>query len=154
MCIWLMCTYTRRYNNGITILQYKTPFTWNIIHMNCIVKTFLWTFAVAQDQGAVSIRKTVSLGMVIPMLKIRRPKDCLIFNMGIPIPGKTVFYIETRPRPSFYCIEWPNTDMQFIPKFHMCTQMLNLAIILLCKGLVLSNYWFFIIHQWLGARLQ
>ena len=51
-----------------------------------------------QSQGAVSIRKTVLLGMVIPMLKIRRPTDRLIFNMGIPIPGKTVFYIETGPR--------------------------------------------------------
>ena len=51
--------------------------------------------------GAVSIRKTVLLGMVIPMLKIRRPTGRLIFNMGIPIPGKTVFYIETGPR-SYY----------------------------------------------------
>ena len=35
--------------------------------------------------GAVSIRKTVLPGMAIPMLKIRRPKDCLIFNMEIAI---------------------------------------------------------------------
>ena len=35
--------------------------------------------------------------MAIPMLKIRRPTGRLIFNMGIPIPGKTVFYIETGP---------------------------------------------------------
>ena len=48
-------------------------------------------------QGAVSIRKTVFPGMAIPMLKIRRPTGRLIFNMGIPIPGKTVFYIETGP---------------------------------------------------------
>ena len=48
--------------------------------------------------GAVSIRKTVLPGMAIPMLKIRRPTGRLIFNMGIPIPGKTVFYIETGPR--------------------------------------------------------
>ena len=53
-------------------------------------------------QGAVSIRKTVLLGMVIPMLKIRRPTGRLIFNMGIPIPGKTVSYIETGPR-------WPES---------------------------------------------
>ena len=31
------------------------------------------------------------------MLKIRRPTGRLIFNMGIPIPGKTVFLIETGP---------------------------------------------------------
>ena len=43
------------------------------------------------------------------MLKIRRPLGRLIFNMGIAIPGKTVFLIETAP-----CIPelagLPNTD--------------------------------------------
>ena len=37
------------------------------------------------DQGAVSIRKTVLPGMAIPMLKIRRPNGRLIFNMEITI---------------------------------------------------------------------
>ena len=32
-----------------------------------------------------------------PMLKITRSHDCLIFNMGIPIPGKVCLYIETEP---------------------------------------------------------
>ena len=35
------------------------------------------------------------------MLKIRRPLGRLIFNMGIAIPGKTVFLIETAPWVSF-----------------------------------------------------
>ena len=35
--------------------------------------------------------------MAISMLKIRRPLGRLIFNMGIDIPGKTVFLIETAP---------------------------------------------------------
>ena len=35
--------------------------------------------------GAVSIRKTVLPGMAIPMLKIRRPNDRLIFNIEITI---------------------------------------------------------------------
>ena len=48
--------------------------------------------------GAVSIRKTVLPGMAIPMLKIRRPNDRLIFNMEIPIPEKDGLYIETGPR--------------------------------------------------------
>ena len=34
----------------------------------------------------------------IPMLKIRRSCDRLIFNMGIPIPRKDGLYIETGPR--------------------------------------------------------
>ena len=41
--------------------------------------------------------------MAISMLKIRRPLGRLIFNMGIAIPGKTVFLIETAPwYPIFY----------------------------------------------------
>ena len=40
--------------------------------------------------------------MVISMLKIRRPLGRLIFNMGIAIPGKTVFLIETAPRWFLY----------------------------------------------------
>ena len=41
--------------------------------------------------------------MAISMLKIRRPLGRLIFNMGIAIPGKTVFLIEMAPRaPSQY----------------------------------------------------
>ena len=43
--------------------------------------------------------------MAISMLKIRRPLGRLIFNMGIAIPGKTVFLIETAPwvlYPGFY----------------------------------------------------
>ena len=35
--------------------------------------------------------------MAISVLKIRRPLGRLIFNMGIAIPGKTVFLIETAP---------------------------------------------------------
>ena len=41
--------------------------------------------------------------MAISMLKIRRPLGRLIFNMGIAIPGKTVFLIETAP----CCPRWP-----------------------------------------------
>ena len=36
------------------------------------------------------------------MLKIRRPLGRLIFNMGIAIPGKTVFLIETAPWGLFH----------------------------------------------------
>ena len=36
------------------------------------------------------------------MLKIRRPLGRLIFNMGIAIPGKTVFLIETAPSRFFF----------------------------------------------------
>ena len=42
--------------------------------------------------------KTVYPGIGIPMLKIRRSRDRLIFNMGIPIPVRRHLYTETVPR--------------------------------------------------------
>ena len=49
------------------------------------------------SRGAISIKRCLtSIG--IPMLKIRRSRDRLIFNMRIPIPGKDGLYIEMGPR--------------------------------------------------------
>ena len=42
------------------------------------------------------------------MLKIRRPSGRLIFNMGIAIPGETVFLIETAPRSWGMMTSWYN----------------------------------------------
>ena len=56
--------------------------------------------------------------MAISMLKIRRPLGRLIFNMGIAIPGKTVFLIETAPCwPAFmqtigYGMNWDQYNVQ------------------------------------------
>ena len=44
---------------------------------------------------AVSIQRCCLTSIQIPMLKIRRPHDRLIFNMGIPVPGKDDLYIKT-----------------------------------------------------------
>ena len=53
------------------------------------------------------------------MLKIRRPLGRLIFNMGIAIPGKTVFLIETAPRSiSLHALH--TSDFQVI-KHHIFT---------------------------------
>ena len=52
------------------------------------------------------------------MLKIRRPLGRLIFNMGIAIPGKTVFLIETAPwsrEPNCIVIEWSHNLYQDYP---------------------------------------
>ena len=53
--------------------------------------------------------------MAISMLKIRRPLGRLIFNMGIAIPGKTVFLIETAP--CMQCIR-SVTNLFPIPQSH------------------------------------
>ena len=48
--------------------------------------------------GPRLIIKTVFPSMRISMLKIRRSRDRLIFNMGIPILVRRHLYIETAPR--------------------------------------------------------
>ena len=45
----------------------------------------------------------------IPMLKIRRPRDRLVFNMGIPIPGKDGLYTEMGPRIHLPCLHYLRT---------------------------------------------
>ena len=49
------------------------------------------------NQGVIQISSCRLTSIGIPMLKIRRSHDRLIFNMGIPIPGKDGLYIETGP---------------------------------------------------------
>ena len=59
--------------------------------------------------GRLSIKMS-SYQYKIPMLKIRRSRDHLIiFNMGIPILGKTVFILRRAPgwHISFPIISWP-----------------------------------------------
>ena len=50
-----------------------------------------------EGPGPCLIINTVFPGMGIPMLKIRRSRDRLIFNMGIPILVRRHLYIETAP---------------------------------------------------------
>ena len=69
------------------LLSFSFRFLWSIYSI------FPWHWY----QGPVSIQRPSYLRMVISMLKIRRPLGRLIFNMGIAIPGKTVFLIETAP---------------------------------------------------------
>ena len=49
-------------------------------------------------QGTVSTWRYHVTSIGIPMLKIRRSHDSLIFNTGISIPGKDGLYIGTGPR--------------------------------------------------------
>ena len=59
-------------------------------------------FCISPDQhlGLVSISRPSFSGMGIPMLKIRRSRHRLIFNMGIPILVRWHLYSETAPRGS------------------------------------------------------
>ena len=55
-----------------------------------------------RNLGTVSIQVCRLTIIGIPMLKIRRSHDRLIFNMGIPIPGKDGLYIDTGPWTQFF----------------------------------------------------
>ena len=68
--------------------------------------------------------------MGIPMLKIRRPVGRLIFNMGIAIPSKTVFLIETASSEVWsYMNTWNNLNnyihnLYVDPDHHYCLAQL------------------------------
>ena len=62
--------------------------------------------------------------MAISMLKIRRPLGRLIFNMGIAIPGKTVFLIETAP----WWLQTPMAHREQVTKRYCIQTLLTLMI--------------------------
>ena len=64
-----------------------------IAHTGCV----LLCFAVVRAPSVSILRPSFS-GMGIPVLKIRRSRDRLIFNMGIPILVRRHLYIETALR--------------------------------------------------------
>ena len=77
-----------KWYDGWTMLLEK-PLIWQ--HMLFAVTDIFRT-----RLGAVSMKRCLT-NMGIPMLKISRYRDRLIFNMRIPIPGKDGLYIETGP---------------------------------------------------------
>ena len=86
--------------------------------------------------------------MAISMLKIRRPLGRLIFNMGIAIPGKTVFLIETAPwcpgakagrRSPF---RWMNIDRISYKKYDFYSGQLQKIKLLFEKDIQLFNSWY------------
>ena len=82
--------------------------------------------------------------MVISMLKIRRPLGRLIFNMGIAIPGKTVFLIETAPRTSVVSVLSTHTPLrsQLFTKYthdYVCS-VLSVTFIIVLNGLFSRIY--------------
>ena len=68
------------------------------------------------------------------MLKIRRPLGRLIFNMGIAIPGKTVFLIETAP----WCCQIIEYIMSRWPYSYVCT-LHHIIIIIIQTNLKVLN---------------
>ena len=133
-------------NAGVLVVLVKFGPVWVLTHCGLVMQHGTGSAlpqVMACYLGAVSIRKTVLLGMAIPMLKIRRPTGRLIFNMGIPIPGKTVFLIETGPWwHQAVTVTWTNIDfslvsfcviymkaiLQWMPKLIFCIMSLKFII--------------------------
>ena len=65
--------------------------------------------------------------MAISMLKIRRPLGRLIFNMGIAIPGKTVFLIETVPL-------WWGRGITTMTSHIVVSNQIKSALLAICVG--------------------
>ena len=82
---------SKRASNMDVVFWFK--FHWNLFQMVQVLWGLLYKNM--KDQGSVSRCRLTSIG--IPMLKIRQSHDRLIFNMGIPIPGKDGLYIDTGP---------------------------------------------------------
>ena len=79
----------------------------------------------------IYIYRVTSIG--IPMLKIRRSCDRLIFNMWIPIPGKDGLYIETGPcSPHHWCEPkhmWHDLFLGTVPGCSLWVSSLTLGMV-------------------------
>ena len=66
--------------------------------------------------GGFSKQRGLLSSIGIPILKIRRSHNHLIFNMGMPLPGKNGLYIEMGPRYIGFNKSYPqNTTYRNIP---------------------------------------
>ena len=77
--------------NQLYILDFLSFLKTKIVQ---VVKPFILE---SKNLGPVSILRLSFSGTGIPMLKIRRSRDRLIFNMGISILVRRHIYIETDP---------------------------------------------------------
>ena len=93
---------TKKKTSGLHIAN---PFCWESIGN--------WRIPRAKKNlGPVSIYRCRLSSIRIPMLMIRRSRNRLIFNMGIPIPGKDGLYIEAGPSDMEVCLSKQRDDLQ------------------------------------------
>ena len=86
-------------------IPYHSFWTDSMYHSNSatlpLATVWLWDLILviagpSEDRLSIWRCRLTSIG--IPILKIRRSRDRLIFNMAIPVPGKDGLYTETGPR--------------------------------------------------------
>ena len=87
--------------------------------------------------------KTIFPGIWILMIKIRQPWDHLIFTMGIPIPVRQHFYIESVPGSSTIRINFIVLEKKLLV-YQEKTGTFS----------IMMQYKISITYRWLSARLQ
>ena len=83
----------------------------------------------------------------IPMFKIGRSRDRLIFNMGIPILVRRHLYIETAPCCYSYCDVGDMTRLQFIACFVMWYKMYSSLLFVSLLGRIWKLFHFLCISS-------
>ena len=94
-------------------------------------------WAVNNEQGPISIWRPSFSSMGIPMLKIRRSRDSLIFNMVIPILVGQHLYIEMAPSSLWrLCNPIPEQSAVFYVGFYV-----GFILMAWCKTAVSHKKW-------------
>ena len=75
----------------------KFPHPWQNLVFMVTHTSFYISLKIKGYLGHVSIWRCHLTGIGIPMIKIRQSHVCLIFNMGISIPGKAIFILKWGP---------------------------------------------------------
>ena len=99
------------------------------------LESFYPPFVAGIDLPHEGVVDSYNLCMAISMLKIRRPLGRLIFNMGIVIPGKTVFLIETAP----WCIYASLGLSELKPKNHIELGGSNIDYVTVSRSLLIYS---------------
>ena len=115
-------------------LALLSPKTTNIFTSPCLNRISI--ILQKEPPGPCLNIKTVLPRYEIPMLKMRRSWDRLIFNMGIPILVRKHLYIETAPWWKKIPVTSPNTSMEwtnelFILRQNTCFPSFSLYILYL-----------------------
>ena len=102
-----------------SILYHGAPYLWNYgIYLRVSDELKRLDYRTEGTRGWSQYRYVVLPVYGSPMLKIRRSRDCFIFNTGISIPGKDGLYIETGPRMKARWQQWLPGYMPHQPRYN------------------------------------
>ena len=145
-CIWKSCLW-----NGGHFVQGEMSWVWSKTH-KCLTMLINSMFPGIHLPISFKVTsphlniKTIFPGMGIPMLKIRRSWDRLIFNMGITILVRRHLYIDTAPMVTSVTLgqshDCPNTSgitLKSIWKSSSIKSQQNIAKLELCAFFMVNS---------------